>query len=100
MDVQALESQALSAIETTASVDEVEAARVRFLGRKSELKLALREVRDRDTGMRLNALRVAIEETLERRERELTTAVVEDADFDVTLPGEAPPRGHEISTLL
>ena len=94
MDVQALESQALSAIETTASVDEVEAARVRFLGRKSELKLALREVRDRDTGMRLNALRVAIEETLERRERELTAAVVEDADFDVTLPGEAPRRAQ------
>jgi len=94
VDAQALESQALSAIEAATTVDEVEDARVRFLGRKSELKLALREVRDRQTGMELNALRVAIEESLERRERELTTAVLEDADFDVTLPGEAPPQGQ------
>jgi len=94
VDAQALESQALSAIEAATTVDEVEDVRVRFLGRKSELKLALREVRDRETGMELNALRVAIEESLERRERELTTAFLEDADFDVTLPGEAPPQGQ------
>ena len=94
MDVQALESQALSAIEAATTVEEVEETRVRYLGRKSELKLALREVRDRETGMTLNALRVAIEEALERRVRELTTTVVEDSDFDVTLPGEAPPRGQ------
>ena len=39
------------------SSDEIEAIRVEYLGRKSELKLALREVRDRDTGIRLNAVR-------------------------------------------
>jgi len=94
VDAKALESQALSAIEAAGTVEEVEEARVRYLGRKSELKLALREVRDRETGMKLNALRVAVEETLERRERELTAAVVEDTDFDVTLPGDSPPRGQ------
>ena len=41
-------------------------------GRKSELKLALREVRDRETGMALNAARAAIEAAVEQRERELT----------------------------
>ena len=94
MDAQALETEALSAIEAAATVDEVEEARVRYLGRKAELKLALREVRDRETGMTLNAVRVAIEEALARREQELTTAVVEDADFDVTLPGETFARGQ------
>jgi len=94
VDAQALETEALSVIEAAATVDEVEEARVRYLGRKSELKLALREVRDRETGMTLNAVRVAIEESLSRREQELTTAVVEDTDFDVTLPGETFARGQ------
>ena len=31
--------------------------RVAYLGRKSELALALREVRDRETGMLLNGIR-------------------------------------------
>jgi phenylalanyl-tRNA synthetase alpha chain len=94
VDAQALETEALSVIEAAATVEEVEEARVRYLGRKSELKLALREVRDRETGMTLNAVRVAIEESLARREQELTTAVVEDTDFDVTLPGETFARGQ------
>jgi phenylalanyl-tRNA synthetase alpha chain len=94
VDAQALETEALSVIEAAATVDEVEEARVRYLGRKAELKLALREVRDRETGMTLNAVRVAIEESLARREQELTTAVVEDTDFDVTLPGETFARGQ------
>ena len=42
-----------------ATVDEIEQVRVEYLGRKSELKLALREVRDRETGMALNAVREA-----------------------------------------
>ena len=52
MDGQALETEALAAIAAAATPDEVEEARVRYLGRKSELKLALREVRDRETGNR------------------------------------------------
>jgi len=42
---------------------------VRFLGRSSELKLALREVRDRESGMSLNALRQRLEAALEERAR-------------------------------
>lgn len=93
MDARALETEALSAIAGAADLDDLEAARVRFLGRKSDLKLALREVRDRETGMALNAVRQAIEDALERRQAELAGSVVADDAFDVTLPGEAPPRG-------
>ena len=46
----------------------LEELRVHYLGRKSPLKLALREVRDRETGMALNAARDAIEAALEQRE--------------------------------
>ncbi len=94
MDATALESEARTAIAAAADPDALEELRVHYLGRKSPLKLALREVRDRETGMALNAARTAIEEALEQRERELTSDVVEDADFDVTLPGEERPLGQ------
>ena len=48
--------------------------RVEYLGRKSALKLALREVRDRETGMTLNAARERIEAAVDAREAELARA--------------------------
>jgi len=97
MDAEALKTEALTAIRDASSLEELDEARVRYLGRKSELKQALREVRDRDTGMALNAVREEIEEAISARsslleratDRRLTEEVV-----DVTLPGEAVPRGH------
>ena len=44
--------------------------------------------------MALNTARTAIEDALEQRERELASDLVEDADFDVTLPGESPQLGQ------
>ena len=102
MDAQALQTEAQSAISRAQTLSELEAVRVRYLGRKSELKLALREVRDRETGMTLNAIRTAVEEALEARERELEAAAVQlDTDFDPTLPGERIERGslHLITQL-
>ena len=98
VDVQALESEALSAIATASTLDELDGVRVRYLGRKSELKQALRTVRDRETGRTLNAVREHIERALEERrsalEREqLERALVEET-VDVTLPGERVARGH------
>jgi phenylalanyl-tRNA synthetase alpha chain len=98
VDVQALEAEAQSAIAAASTPDEVEAARVRFLGRQSELKLALREVRDRDTGMTLNALRERLETAVDAREAELEHAELErrltEDTVDVTLPGEQLPLGQ------
>jgi phenylalanyl-tRNA synthetase alpha chain len=94
VDVQALESEALSAVAAASTPDALDDARVRYLGRKSALKLALREVRDRETGMALNALRERIEGAIEQRREALAAA--DDAErepFDPTLPGEAIPRG-------
>jgi phenylalanyl-tRNA synthetase alpha chain len=98
MEPQELESQAQSAISGAATTAELEDARVRWLGRKSELKQALREVRDRETGMTLNAIRERLETALAARETELARAELERAlatdVVDVTLPGDAPRRGH------
>jgi hypothetical protein len=45
--------EARAAIVGATSADQLDDARVRYLGRKSGLKLALREVRERDSGMAL-----------------------------------------------
>ncbi|MDX6439328.1 MAG: phenylalanyl-tRNA synthetase alpha chain [Gaiellaceae bacterium] len=97
MDATALEGEARTAIAAATTVDEVEEARIRFLGRKAELPQALRAVRDRETGMTLNALRQRLEETLDARREELERADLDrrlrDERVDVTLPGDELPRG-------
>ena len=101
VDAQALTAEATAAIAAAADEDALEELRVRYLGRKSDLKLALREVRDRETGMALNAARQAIEDALATREAELAAVPEDDPTFDPTLPGDPVPRGslHLITQL-
>src|SRR3954471_20448341 len=98
MDAQALENEAKSAISSATTLDELDEARVRYLGRKSELKQALREIRDAETGRVLNSLRESLEAAIAEREAGLREAVLDqrltEERVDVTLPGEATPRGH------
>jgi phenylalanyl-tRNA synthetase alpha chain len=98
MDAQALENEAQSAIANASTLDDLDDARVRYLGRKSELKQALRAVRDRETGMTLNAVRERLEAALDTRQAALERAELDrslsEEVVDVTLPGDAPPRGH------
>jgi phenylalanyl-tRNA synthetase alpha chain len=91
-DPETYERDAVAALERASTSEEVESVSVSFLGRRSHLKQALREVRDRETGMRLNAMREAIESAIaaklarvqaEELERKLTEERV-----DVTLPAE------------
>jgi phenylalanyl-tRNA synthetase alpha chain len=98
VDPKALEEEALAAVAAASSPTELDDVRVRYLGRRSALKLALREVRDRDTGMALNAAREAIEQAVAAREEELERAELDarlsHERVDVTLPAEllGPPR--------
>jgi phenylalanyl-tRNA synthetase alpha chain len=98
VDAQELEQQAVAAAATASSVDEIEAVRVEYLGRKSALKQALREVRDRETGMSLNAVRERLETAIAEREGELRRAELDrrltEEQVDVTLPGTTYARGH------
>jgi phenylalanyl-tRNA synthetase alpha chain len=98
MDPAQLENEAESAIAAAGTLAELDDARVRYLGRKSPLKLALREVRDRETGMTLNAVRERIESAVAARQAELERAELDRAiaeeRVDVTLPGTPHPRGH------
>jgi phenylalanyl-tRNA synthetase alpha chain len=101
VDAEALRAEAVAAIATAADEAALEELRVRYLGRKSALKLALREVRDRERGMALNAARQAVEEALTAREAELSAVPHDDPTFDPTLPGEPVRRGslHLITQL-
>jgi phenylalanyl-tRNA synthetase alpha chain len=98
MDVQAHGNEAKAAVAGASSLEELDAARVRYLGRKSELKQALRQVRDAESGRALNTLREELELIVSDREDELRRAELDrslaEEVVDVTLPGDAPPRGH------
>ena len=77
MDAEALEREGLAAAAAAVSTEEIEAVRVEYLGRKSELKQALREVRDRETGMALNAVRERLEAAIDATRAELARAELE-----------------------
>jgi phenylalanyl-tRNA synthetase alpha chain len=98
VDPNAIEQDALAAVASASSPAELEDARVRYLGRKSDLKLALRGVRDREGGMTLNAVRERLEQAFAEREQELDRADLErrltGERVDVTLPGDHVARGH------
>ncbi len=97
MDAKALESEATSAISGSSTLAELEDARVRYLGRKSDLAQALRDVRDRETGMLLNPIRERLEAEVEARRQALERAELDrrlrEERVDVTLPGDERPIG-------
>ena len=111
MDAEALEQAALAAVAAAATADDVERVRVEYLGRKSALKLALREVRDRETGMTLNAARERIEAAVEARDEELQRAELDrrlteerrrrDDARDAHRLGHSPPhrRHRRVASL-
>jgi phenylalanyl-tRNA synthetase alpha chain len=92
--------EARAAIVGAETEHDLEAARVRYLGRKSALTEALRNARQLDVDERaeLNRTKARLEAIVaeargEVERRTLEHALGEDA-VDVTLPGEPVPRGH------
>jgi phenylalanyl-tRNA synthetase alpha chain len=101
--LDALEAEAARAMDAARDHDALEEARVRWLGRKSELTQILRGLKDltpaerSSVGARANHLR----ESLERRYDEIRARLEGDgagngtaSGNDLTLPGRAIPRGH------
>jgi phenylalanyl-tRNA synthetase alpha chain len=100
-----VQKEALAAVAAAGSLAELEEARVHYLGRSSELKLALRGVRDRESGMALNAVRETVEAAFAAREDELARAELDERltseRSDVTLPAQllGPPKLRPRGTL-
>ena len=105
--LDALEAEAARALEAARDESALEEARVRHLGRKSELTQILRGLKDlsaaerSSVGARANRLRETLERCYEEARGRLETAPAALAR-DVTLPGRCIPRGHEhlISQVL
>ena len=104
-DLDALRTEAESAIASAASADELEELRVRYLGRKSVLTSTLRSIGELPpeqrgpVGKTANEVRVALEDLLRRRTEEVEAAELDarlsEDRIDVTLPGDPPLRlGH------
>src|SRR3954470_1536084 len=101
--LDALEAEAARAMDAARDHVALEEARVRWLGRKSELTQILRGLKDlapaerSSVGARANRLR----ENLERRHDEIRARLEQNGAGngapqgpDLTLPGRALPRGH------
>jgi len=97
VDWDAYERDALRDFQAAADADEVSEVHVRYLGRRAPLPLALREVRDPDTGRTLNTLRGRLEEAEHDASARVAgehAARLVSGDLDVTLPGMPFPRGR------
>ena len=100
--VEQLRSEAAAAIAEARSTDALEAARVRYLGRKAELPNLLRHVAElapdqrAAMGKAANQARQALEALIEDRERDLAGAELErrlaEDRVDVTLGGDPRPE--------
>jgi phenylalanyl-tRNA synthetase alpha chain len=92
--------EARAAIVGAGTADELEQTRIAYLGRKSPLSEALRNARELEVAERaeLNRTKLQLEALVEERRAELDRAELDRALteelVDVTLPGEAIPRGH------
>jgi phenylalanyl-tRNA synthetase alpha chain len=91
-------------IEACEDLNQLEAARVKFLGRKGVLTLLLRRLGEvdpgerKDLGRHLNEVKGRIQDLLEVRTAALKQAAFDEGlggeSIDVTLPGRRPERGH------
>lgn len=98
-----LQKAALAAIDKAATLQELEQARVRYLGKKGEVTLLLRGMKDVDPkdrprfGQAVNALRDLLTEKIAERHAALSEeqllARLEEERIDVTLPGRVWPQG-------
>ena len=95
---------ALPSVEQAASVPELEAIRVKLLGRQGALTELLKALKDlsiddrRAVGEPANALRNQLVAAIDRRKTELERAeqdrAISETKLDLTLPGKPQRRGH------
>ena len=110
--LEELKANALSALEGISNATELEAWRVRYLGRKSELTTILRSLAQlpleerKAIGAQANEVKANLEDNLEQKSQALQIAKLATSTkrkyFDVTLPGRHPPTGrlHPITQTL
>lgn len=97
--IESLGAEGERALRGAATASDLEAARVRYLGRKSELTQILRTLKDlapesrAAVGARANETRLRLEAAHAEADARLSAAAP-SAGRDVTLPGRRAPVGH------
>ncbi len=103
--MQQLRESAVKAILECEGAESLEALRVKYLGKKGELTAILRQMGSLSAeerpamGQLANQLRSDIENAIEQRKNQLSSALLEkklkDETLDVTMPGEQVHLGHK-----
>lgn len=102
--LEQIKQRATEELEKLNQATELEAWRVRYLGKKSELTQVLRGLaalsieEKKAVGAAANDLRASLEESFKRKEEQLKDAQMlasaAKESRDITLPGRRPPTGH------
>ena len=103
--LETIRREALSALEQTKAAQDLEALRVKYLGKKGELTAVLKQMgrlsaEERPImGQLANEVRAALEEALEKTGKKLEEAALEARlkaeTVDVTIPGTVQEIGHK-----
>ncbi len=97
MDWESYEADARDAYERAATTEDLSEVNRQYTGRRSPLRQALRQVRDREAGRVLNEVKQRLEQAVHDAATRIEQASLEQAlsadGFDVTLPGEELPLG-------
>lgn len=111
-ELDALESAALAELRNVETLAHLEDWRIRYLGKKSALTLALRGLASlppeerRATGARANTVKAALQQAFESRQQALSLSTIDESiggrPLDVTLPGRVFPVGrlHPITQTI
>lgn len=102
--IEAIKFKAQKELEEIRTVTDLEAWRVRYLGKKSELTLLLRVLATlpvderKNIGAAANNLKNVLEESFQQKEQRMREIqilnVAAKEAIDISLPGRRPPTGH------
>ena len=103
--LETIRREALSALEQTKAAQDLEALRVKYLGKKGELTAVLKQMgrlsaEERPImGQLANEVRETLTDALARRQQAIAEAALnaklEAEALDVTIPGKRPELGHK-----
>ncbi|MGC9142184.1 MAG: phenylalanine--tRNA ligase subunit alpha [Caldimicrobium sp.] len=108
-ELEALKERALKELSSAKNLADLEALRVKYLGKKGEITQALKSLKDlpleekKTVGAKLNELKEILEEFYKEKKNSL---LLEEEDreegIDLTLPGRKPERGalHPLTQTL
>lgn len=110
--LEAIQAEALAALKTANTQEDLENLRIKYLGKKGELTAILRQMGSLSSeerpivGQVANEVRQTIEQAFDLKNEEIAKSLIEaklkSESIDVTMPGKSTPLGkkHPLSIVL